>query len=114
MRNVIITSLHEFIKNFSKDGVSNVPNENILFLNQKLEYVCGHLAESNTLPCNTSVHVLTGFTQCSVSDLIGPFELINNTEKVRQVEFDGATSNNKRTPERMGKITLVEKKYYTL
>ena len=114
MRNVIITSLHEFIKNFSKDGVSNVPNENILFLNQKLEYVCGHLAESNTLPCNTSVHVLTGFTQCSVSDLIGPFELINNTEKVRQVEFDGATSNNKRTPERMGKITLVEKKSYTL
>ena len=44
MSNVVITSLHDFIKNFSKDGIANIPNENISDLNQQMNYVCERLA----------------------------------------------------------------------
>ena len=48
MSNVVITSLHDFIKNFSKDGIAKVPNENISSLNQQMNSVCECLAESNS------------------------------------------------------------------
>ena len=67
MNNVVITSLHDFIHNFSKDGTAKVTNKNILALTQKMNAVCKRLDESNALPCETLVHVLTGLTSCGVT-----------------------------------------------
>ena len=50
MRNLVITSLHEFIKNFSKDGIAKVPNEIFPALTQQMDYVCERLGEVKALP----------------------------------------------------------------
>ena len=112
MSNVAITSLHDFIKNFSKDGISKVPNENISSLNQQMNSVCECLAESNSLSLETPVHFLTVLNLCSVQEFFCSFELILNNERVRQMESDGAKVNDKRTPDRVKNITRKAKKYF--
>ena len=83
MINVVITSLHDFIKNFFKDDISKVPNKNNSALTKQMNAVCERLSESNELPCKDPVHVLLGITWCSVTEFVGPFELLLNTEHVR-------------------------------
>ena len=53
MSNIVITSLHELISNFSKNGIAMVPNENVLALTQKMDTVCERLYESKELPRET-------------------------------------------------------------
>ena len=50
MRNVVINSLNDFIKKFSKYGISKVPNENVSALTQKMNAVYEQLNESKELP----------------------------------------------------------------
>ena len=69
--------------------------------------VSERLAEAKVLSYDTSVRFLIGITWCSVTGFFGPFGLIINTEHVRHMESDGATVNDKRTPERVKNITLV-------
>ena len=76
-------------------------------LTQQTNAVCERLDEAKELPCETLVHVLTGLTWCSVPEFVVPFELMLNTEFVRQMESGGATVNDKRTLERAKKITLM-------
>ena len=40
MINVVITSLHGFIKNLYNNGITKVPNENALDMNQQMNAVC--------------------------------------------------------------------------
>ena len=47
-----------------------------------------------------------------MNEFFGPFELILNTDHVRQMEFNGDTVNYKRTIRRMKHITPVAKKYF--
>ena len=54
MSNIVITSLHELISNFSKNGIAMVPNENVLALTQKMDTVCERLYESKALPRETT------------------------------------------------------------
>ena len=44
-----------------------------------------------------------------MTDFVGPFELMLNNECVRNMKYDGATVNNKRTIERAKEIILMEK-----
>ena len=46
MSNVVITSLHEFINNFSKDGISKIKNENVSTLTHQSSSVCEQLVEA--------------------------------------------------------------------
>ena len=66
IRNVVINYFHEFIKNFSKDGISNIPTENVLALTQQMNYVWELLSQAKSLPHETPVYVLTGLTWCIV------------------------------------------------
>ena len=40
MINVVITSLHGFIKNFYNNGIAKVPNENASDMTQQINAVC--------------------------------------------------------------------------
>ena len=66
MRNIVTTSLYDFIDNFSKDGISKVPDENVLALTQQMNYVWELLSQAKSLPHETPVYVLTGLTWCIV------------------------------------------------
>ena len=98
MRNVVITSLHDFINNFSKDGIAKVPKGNVSSLTQQMIVFCERLYEAKALPHNTPVHLLTGITRNSVTEFFGLFELILNTERVRHMESDGEKFNNQEDP----------------
>ena len=63
MINVVITSLHGFIKNLYNNGIAKVSNENALDMTQQMNDVYERLAESKELPRMTPVHVLTGLTR---------------------------------------------------
>ena len=52
---------------------------------QNINDVAEQLAELPALPRDTPLIILTGYTQCSVSDFVGLFELILNTERVVQL-----------------------------
>ena len=55
MRNIVTTSLYDFIDNFSKDGISKVPDENVLALTQQMNSVCKRLYEAKALTRKTTV-----------------------------------------------------------
>ena len=83
MSNVVITSLHDLVKKFSKDGIFKVPNENVLSLNQQINYVRESLSEAKALPRETPVRVLIVLTRCSVPDFFDPLKLMLNTDYIR-------------------------------
>ena len=62
MSNVVITSLHDFIKNFSKDGTAKFPNENVSALTQQINAVCERLSEVKALTYDTPFHIITVLT----------------------------------------------------
>ena len=101
MRNVIITYFHDFIKNFSKDGIYNIPNENVQALTQKKNAVCESLYEAKALPRKTPVRNFTGFAWCIVPQFVGTFELMLNTYYIKQMISDGATVDYKGTLDRV-------------
>ena len=109
MRNAVIASLHDFIQNFSEYGISNIPNKTFLALTQKMTALYEHLDEDKALTYKNPLHVLTGLTRCSVTDFVGNFDLMINTEHVKQMEYDGATVDEMNTLERVKHITLMEK-----
>ena len=73
MRNVVITYLYDFIKNFSKDGISKILNEHVSTLTHQINSVCERLAEAKELPHTCPVHFLTGLTRCIVPEFLGHF-----------------------------------------
>ena len=56
---VFTISLHNFINNFNKDGIFNIPNVKFLDMTQQMNALCERLAEAKELPHKTPVHVLT-------------------------------------------------------
>ena len=72
MSDVFITSLWELFNEFSQDGVAKYPCENVALIVQKINAVAELLAEVPALPRDTSFLVLSGFTNCSVPEFVGP------------------------------------------
>ena len=56
----ICASYNDFIKNFSDDGISNIPKENKLALTQKMNAIYERLAEAKVLTHNNPDQVITG------------------------------------------------------
>ena len=104
---IFIKYLHYFIKKVSKDGIAKVPKKNISALSQKINSVCERLAKSKALQNDTPVHVLTRLTWRIAPAFVGSFKLIINNERVRHMESNGETVNNKRNPERVKNINLM-------
>ena len=48
---------------------------------QQINYVAERLAEVLALPKNTPLLILIGFTKYSVTEFVGSFELMLNTER---------------------------------
>ena len=63
--------------------------------------VCELLSWAKLLSRDTRVHFVTGLTWCSETDFVGPFELMLNTEHVKNMEYDGATVDEKSILERL-------------
>ena len=73
MSDIVITSIQEFFKKFSKDGVAKYQCENVALLVQKINAAEERLEEVLELPRDTLLLVLTSFTKCSVTKFVGPF-----------------------------------------
>ena len=65
------------------------------------------LSEVTSLPRNMPLLILTGFAKCSVTDFVGPFDLMLNTEKVIQLDNYGDRHENRKFLERVKEITLL-------
>ena len=85
MSDVFITLLQELFKKFALDGVAKYPSENLALIVQQINAVAERLAEEPELPRDTPLLLITGFTKCSVSDFVDPFEFIINTERFIQL-----------------------------
>ena len=73
MRDVLITLLQEFFKNFAQDSIANYKSENVALLVQKINYVEECFAEVPALPRGVFLIILVGFIKCSVPDFVGRF-----------------------------------------
>ena len=60
-------SLKSFIKEFGKNGLAKVPNENICLITFQVDGVAEHLADSGLLHSWSLTQYLEGFTYCSVA-----------------------------------------------
>jgi hypothetical protein len=59
-------SLKSFIKDFGKNGLVKVPNENVCLITFQVDGVAKHLADSNLLHSESLTQYVEGFTYCSV------------------------------------------------
>ena len=73
MSDAVITSLHELFKNFSRNGISKYPSENVALLFQKINSVEERLAEVPELPRDTALLILSGSTKYSVNEFVDTF-----------------------------------------
>ena len=55
MLDVFVTTLHQYLNNFARDGVLQFPGKNVGLLVQKFRAVCVLLQENNALPCDAVV-----------------------------------------------------------
>ena len=107
MSDIVITSIQEFFKNFSWDGVANYTSENMALPVQNINAVAERLAELLSLPRYTPLLILTGFTKFSVPKFVGPFELILNNEMVIQLYNDVDRYDYKKFFEKVKKLALL-------
>ena len=112
MSDVVITSLQEFFKKFAWYGVAKYQSEKVALLVQKINAVAERLAEVPTLPRDKTLIILTGLTNCSVTEFFGPFELMLNTERAIQLENDGDMHDDRKCLERLKNLTLLASKSF--
>ena len=109
---IVITSLQQFFKKLAWDGIAKYPSENVELLVQKINTAAELLAKVPLLPRDTPLLALTGFTKFSMTEFVGPLEMIINIERVIKLKNDGDRQNNKKFLERMKKLTLLESKSF--
>ena len=107
MSDIVVTSLQDFFKTFARNGVAKFPNENVALLVQQINAVADRLAEAGALPRDTPLNLLTGFTKCSMPEFVGPFTLLLNTERVKQLENSAEQHDNALCLERVKSLTLL-------
>ena len=96
MSDVVITLIQEFFKNFSQYGIDKHPSEKMALLVQQINTVKEGLEEVQTLPRDTPLLILTGFTMYSMPEFVGPFELMLNTERVIKLNNDGDRNDGRK------------------
>ncbi len=81
----VVTSLQDWFKTTLQDGLTKIPGENVSILTTQIDAVCERLAENKKFPGKTPVFILTSFTNSSVKQFTGPFELIIFSECVKNM-----------------------------
>jgi hypothetical protein len=66
MSSITVKSLKSFIKDFGKNGLARVPNENVCLITFQVDGVGERLADSNLLRSKSLTQHVEGFTYCSV------------------------------------------------
>jgi hypothetical protein len=69
--NTVVTTLQGFFKNFAKEGIAKVPNENVCLATEQIIAAAERLAEVSALPVECTVQIPEGFTKCSVNIFLG-------------------------------------------
>ncbi len=64
--NTVVTTLQGFFEAFTKDGIANVPNEDVRAATEQIIALAERLAEVSALPSESTHHILEGFAWCSV------------------------------------------------
>ena len=68
------------------------------FLTSPIDAVCEPLAENKKLPGKTPLLILTVFTKCSIKQFTGPFKLLLNLKRVKNMGTPaGLDDDNKKT-----------------
>ena len=60
-------SLKQFIKDFGKNGLAKIPNENVRLISFQVNGVAERLADSNLLRSESFIQYVNGYTLCSVA-----------------------------------------------
>ena len=104
----VVTALQDWLKTTAQDGLTKIPGENVAVLTAQIDAVCERLAENKKLTGKTPVLVLTAFTKCSVKQFTGPFELILNSERVKNMGTPASLDDdNKKTLTQVRDILLM-------
>ena len=101
------TVLQDWLKTTAQDGLTKIPGENVAVHTAQIDAVYERLAENKKLSGETPVLVLTAFTKCSVKQFTGPFELILNSECVKNMGTPASLDDdNKKTLTHVREILL--------
>jgi hypothetical protein len=65
MSNMVVMLLQKYLKQFSREGIAKVPNEDV-HVYAELNTVCDHLAEVSALPQEYTGFILEGFNIASL------------------------------------------------
>jgi hypothetical protein len=85
IRKPVVTTLHGFFENFSKDGISKVPIKDVRVATEQLVAITERLAEVAALPCECTIQLLKGLTKCSVTVFRQTFSHLLVSVRLRQL-----------------------------
>jgi hypothetical protein len=80
-------SLKSFIKDFGKNGLAKIPNENVRLISGQIDGVAGRLADSSLLRSET---LINGYTICTVDAFKQVF--LNKSVKYTYLDATGESS----------------------
>jgi hypothetical protein len=83
--NTVVTTLQGFLENFAKDGIAKVPNKDLRVAMEQIVAVAERLAKVSALPCECTVQILEGLTECSVTIFRQTFSHLLVGERLRQL-----------------------------
>ncbi len=81
MTEPVVRALHKWIKNFSRNGINKVADENVLIVSTTAKNICKRLDEIGQLPSDAVRDILEGLVKCShkeFSDTFAQFRTLNN------------------------------------
>jgi hypothetical protein len=58
-------SLNEFIKDFGKNGLAKIPNENVQLISGQIDGVAERLTDSSLLRSESRIHYINEYTICT-------------------------------------------------
>jgi hypothetical protein len=96
-------SLKQFIKDFGKNGLAKIPNENVRLISFQVNGVAERLADSNLLRSESFFQYVTGFTLCLVASFKQVF-LNKSTEYMYQDATGTSPFSSMSSPQVLAKI----------
>ncbi len=85
MSDMVIMSLHRYLKQFAQEGIAKVPNKDVCVYSEQLVAMCMHLAEVDDLLQESIGFILEVLTRCSVPEFKDIHRLLCTTHKVCQM-----------------------------
>jgi hypothetical protein len=73
MTEPVVRALHKWIKNFRRNGINKVADENVLIFSNTAKNICKRLDEIGQLPSDAVSEILEGLIKCSHSEFSDTF-----------------------------------------